>query len=201
MTDIVTMLLASQPGRGFASSRWLQPWGRATLLEHAVGVAQAWPLPLRLVVLGAAADDILSAVDFGDAAVLVDPEWEEGEAASLRAGLDYVQRMADVDTVLLADAAMPALPIEVVPALITAHRDSSRPATVPKYRYSHGRPFLLDRDLWPRLLGLEGSALPEAVLATHERWINEVWFDRLAPAVITTPDDLSDAAPRRSGHG
>ena len=95
------------------------------------------------------------------------------------------------------DAAMPAVPSEVVPALLAAHRDSTRPVTVPKYRYSQGRPFLLDREIWPRLLGLEGTALPEAVIATHERWVQEVWIDHLAPSVMATPDDLSDAAPRR----
>jgi molybdenum cofactor cytidylyltransferase len=197
VNDIVTLLLASQPGRGFASSRWLEPWGASCLLQHSVDVAHSWPLPLGLVVLGAAADEIVNAVDFGDAAVLVDPEWEEGEAASLRAGLDYLQRLPDVAAVLLADAAAPAIPLEVVPGLLAAHRNTRRPVTVPKYRYSQGRPFLLDREIWPRLLGLEGAALPEAVLATHNRWVEEVWFDHLAPAVIATPSDLSDAAPRR----
>lgn len=197
MTDIVTLLLASQPGRGFADSRWLERWGSQGLLQHALTFAQSWPVPLGLVVLGADADDILAAVDFGDTAVLVDPEWKEGEAASLRAGLDYLQRLPDLATVLLADAAMPAVPSEVVPALLAAHRDSTRPVTVPKYRYSQGRPFLLDREIWPRLLGLEGTVLPEAVIATHERWVQEVWIDHLAPSVMATPDDLSDAAPRR----
>ncbi len=197
MTEIVTMLMASQPGTGFESSRWLAPWGVETLLGHAVGAAGDWPIPLFIVVLGPDAEQILEEVDVGDAAVLVDPEWEEGEAASLRAGLDYLQRFRDVGAVLLADAAMPLVPAEVVPALVASHRTSTRLVTVPKYRYSRGRPMIVDRELWSHLLGLEGGVTPESVVATHEQWVNEVWFDHLSPARILTPDDLSDLAPRR----
>lgn len=197
MTEIVTMLMASQPGEGFESSRWLAHWGRETLLGHAVAAAGDWSIPLFVVVLGSDAERILEEVDVGDAAVLVDPEWNEGEAASLRAGLDYLQRFRDVEAVLLADAAMPSVPPEVVPALVAAHRTSTRLLTVPKYRYSLGRPMVVGRELWSRLLGLEGGATPESVVATHEQWVNEVWFDHLSPAQVLTPDDLSDLAPRR----
>ncbi len=92
---------------------------------------------------------------------------------------------------------MPTLPREVPAQLVAAHLASARPATVPKYRYVRGRPILLERELWPRLLGLEGRALPEAVLATHERWVEEVWLDQLVPGRVETPDDLADLAPRR----
>ncbi len=197
MSDIVTILLASQPGRGFATSRWLQPWGSTTLLGHAVATALSWPVPLGLVVVGSDAEAVVEAVDFGEVPVLVDPEWGEGEAASLRAGLDYLQRVPEVESVLLAFADTPALPAEVVPALIEAHRASPLPATAPKYRYVRGRPLLVHRELWPRLLGLEGSASPETVLATHDQWVEEVWFDHLAPATITTAQDLTDLTPRR----
>lgn len=197
MERIVTLLMASQPGEGFSGSRWLAPWGRVTLLEHVVACVGAWSVPLELVVLGAQAEEVVARIDFGDATVLVDPEWREGEAASLRAGLDYLQRLADVETVLLADAAMPTVPPEVAAQLAATHRASSRPATVPKYRYVRGRPLLLDRELWPRLLGLEGAVMPESILATHERWVEEVWLDQLAPGRVDTPEDLEDLAPRR----
>ena len=40
---------------------------------------------MHVVVLGAAADDILARVNLGDATVVVNPEWDEGIASSLRA--------------------------------------------------------------------------------------------------------------------
>jgi molybdenum cofactor cytidylyltransferase len=197
VAEIVTLLLASQPGTGFASPRWLAEWGTTTLLGHALAAAHSWPLPLGLVVIGSDADAIVEAVDFGEVPVLVDPEWAEGEAASLRAGLDYLQRLSDVDAVLLADADTPAVRPEIVPRLVAAFTESSRPAAAPKYRYSRGRPFILDRELWPRFLGLEGDADPDAVLATHDRWVEDVWFDHLAPVGVATPQQLEERAPRR----
>ncbi len=197
MDPIITMLLASQPGTGFSSTRWLEPWGRTTLLDHMVSTVSSWPVPLGLVVLGHDADRILDRVDFGDVAVLVDPEWQEGEAASLRAGLDYLQRMPDVEAVLLADGDSPHVAAAVVSQLVNAHLEAQPRATAPKYRYTRGRPIVLGRDLWPRFLGMEGSARPEAVLATHGRWVEEVWLDELPPRQITTPEDLTELAPRR----
>lgn len=197
MDATVTMLLASQPGEGFTSSRWLTPLSGGTLLGQAVQAAAAWPVPLGLVVLGADAEPLVAEVDFGAATVLIDPQWHEGEAASLRAGLDYLQRSSEVEAIVLADADTPQVAPDVVAALLEAHARSGRPAAVPKYRYSRGRPVIVAREVWPRLLGLEGSVGPEAVLATHERWVEEVWFDQLPPVKVTSPDDLVDLRRRR----
>ena len=32
----------------------------------------------------------------------------------------------------------------------------------------------------------------DQVLATHPDWVDEVWFDRLPPRRVATPDDLED---------
>jgi|GEM_PF-836227 len=197
MGSIVTVVLASQPGEGFAASRWTVPWGATTLLGHVLAEARTWPPASGLVVLGDNAETVLDEVDMVGFSVLVDPEWAEGEAASLRASLDYLQRDDAIEAILLVSGAMPLVPPGTVEQLLAAHDARTHPATVPKYRYAWGRPLILDRQLWPRLLGLEGGTTVEAVLATHTKWVSEVWIDHLPPSLVTRPDDIETLAPRR----
>ena len=190
MGSIVTMVLASQPGEGFATARWLARVGQTTLLDHVLAQARRWPSEPSLVVLGSDAEEVLDRIDFTGFAVLIDPEWQEGEAASLRAGLDFLGREPDGDAVLLASGEMPILPPGAVEEIVGAHQSAGTPATVPKYRYARGRPMVLGRELWPRLLGIEVGTTLEGVLATHAKWVTEVWIDHLPPPKITTPEDL-----------
>ncbi len=197
MSSIVTMVLASQPGEGFTSSRWLSPLGDSTVLGHVLDDARSWPAEPALVVVGSDAEDVLSGVDFSRFAVIIDPEWADGEIASLRAGLDFLARESDADAILLVSGDTPVLPSNVVPQLLSAHETARRPATVPKYRYARGRPIVIARELWPRLLGADEHTTVEGVLATHSQWVTEVWVDHLPPRRIVTPADLRVLLDRR----
>lgn len=196
--SVIPLVLASQAGEGFAGgeSMWLSAWGGQTLLAHALAVVESWGLTPGVVVLGAGADEIVDRVDFGDNDILIDPEWEEGEAASVRAGLDYIQRRDEVEAVVLTSADRAIASPAVVAELLQHRRRRRRPATAPKYRYALGRPIVIERELWPRLLGLEAGSHVEAILATHTQWVDEVWVDQLPPRRIVTPSDLSELAPR-----
>jgi molybdenum cofactor cytidylyltransferase len=55
-----------------------------------------------IVVLGHAADEISAAIDFGSARVVIAPDWDEGQSASLRRGV-AAARDADAVVVTLGD--------------------------------------------------------------------------------------------------
>lgn len=196
LASTVSVVIASQPGSGFVSSRWTARWGATTLLGHVLSAARAWPVVPGLVILGADAEEVLDTVDLEGFSVLIDPDWAEGEASSLQAGIDYLQRDEAVEAVVLASGDMPLIPAGTVGALLDAGRRGSSPAVVPKYRYAHGRPLLVKRDLWPRLISLAAGTSVETVLATHGALVTEVWVDHLPPPVVTRPEDLEMLAPR-----
>ena len=198
MSSIVSVVIAAQPGRGFTTSRWISRWGDSTLLGHVLDAARAWPVEPGLVVLGADAEDLLDGMEFDPFSVLIDPRWEDGELASFQAALDYLQRDDEVDAILLASGDMPVIPAGTVEAMLAAYATPRRPvAVVPKYRYVRGRPLLIRRNLWPRLLGLGGGSTIESVLATHDAPVAEVWIDHLPPVVIASPEDRDGVVPRR----
>lgn len=196
LTSIATLVIAAQPGVGFAAPRWEAAWGSTTLLGHVLSEVRSWPVDERVVVLGAAAEHVLDVVDIEGFDAIIDPEWEEGESASLRSGVDYLVRSSDADRLLVADGAAPGVTADVIEELIDAHDAQDRPATIGKYRYSRTWPVIVAREMWPRLLGLEGAGGLASLIETHPSWVNEHRFDRLPPRTIATPDDLAARSPR-----
>lgn len=195
--DVRPVVVATKPGTGFPRGRWLARWGDTTLLDHVLSEVRRWGLGEGLVILGADAEAVLRAIDFSEFSVIIDPEWAEGTAASLRTGFDLLQRETDAPAALVVNAAVPLVSGMVVEALIGAATSTDRPAIVPKYRYAFGEPVLLTRWLWPQLVGVDRDASLSNALDAHQDWIEEVWIDQIPPIRVETPDDLARVAPRR----
>ena len=114
------------------TAKQLLNWGGRPLLEHVLDRVASWPAGPVIVVLGAEADEILDAVDFGAASVVVNPQWEEGLASSLRVGLDAVSRETKCDGVLVVLGDQPEVPLRVVAALVEAFQSGRRDVVAPK---------------------------------------------------------------------
>ncbi len=194
---VAAMVLAADEGTGFDGSKHLAPFRNSTLIEEVVAEVHQWPVDTVIVVLGPNAEDILATADLGDAMLVVDLEWEEGAAASLRVGIDTLYRLDEYDTLVLIDADQPGSRGEEVLRLLEHHRQSHRPAVVPKYRYALGHPVVIGEALWPRLINLEGTTTVDQLLQAHPDWVDEVWFDRLPGKRARTPEDLVDIQSAR----
>jgi CTP:molybdopterin cytidylyltransferase MocA len=113
-----------------------------------------------VVVLGAHADEVRSGVGFGRAEPIVCEGWGEGQAASLRAGLEAV---ADAETVVVTLGDQPGITPQVV-AMVLDHVDSAASAVRAVYGGGPGHPVLMKRELFPRLLELRGDVGARPVL-------------------------------------
>ncbi|MEA2002285.1 MAG: NTP transferase domain-containing protein [Actinomycetota bacterium] len=189
---VAALVLAADVGSGFDRCKYLSRFRGTTLIEHVVGEVQKWPVDAVVVVLGPQAESILEATDFGESIIVIDLEWEEGEAAALRVGIDTLYRLDEFDTVVLIHADQTGSRANEVERLLDQHRSGHRPAVVPKYRYAAGHPVVIGDSLWPRLIGMEGSATFDQILQSHPDWVDEVWFDRLPVRRVHTPDDVAD---------
>ena len=182
------MVLANEPGTGFTGSKYLSDLGGTTLINRVLADLSSWPVDDAVVVLGPDAEDILAGMAPTDAMVVIDLEWMEGSAASLRVGLDVVMRGPATDLVLIARADQPGITAEDVAQLIAAADGAA--ASVPKYRYRRDFPVVLGRGIWERLLGSEGDVDILDILETHPDRVEEVWFEHLAGSRIQEPGDL-----------
>lgn len=192
----VAVIVANDPGEGFTGSKYLAPVRGAPMIESVVRRAAGWPVDEVVVVLGGDAEEILANADLDDATVIIDPDWAEGVASSLRVAVDLLLRGPGVDRVIVSLADQPDVDVGTVAALLRASAGAE--AVIPKYRYRRGWPIVLSSSLFDLLLGLEGDPDLHDVVESHTAGPAEVWVDRLQPPRVLTPDDLP---PARAGSG
>lgn len=148
------MVLAAGAGRRFGGAKQVARWrGRpllAWVLDAAFGVAGLAPV---VVVLGAHETAVRSAVDLTGARVVVAEDWEEGQAASLRAGVTAVSG-ARAAVVLLAD--MPFVTADVVAGALARFSDDVD-AVRTTYGGVPGHPVVLGPGLLTRVATLRGD--------------------------------------------
>ena len=88
------VVLAAGGASRFGSPKQLAELDGVPLLQHAIDAMLAVPaIDPVVVVLGAEAQRVREAVDFGEAQIVVCGDWAEGMAASLRCGVEAVGRL------------------------------------------------------------------------------------------------------------
>jgi len=179
-------------------AKQLLDWGGRPLLGHVLEEVRRWEsIDQIVVVLGSHVDEILDAVDLRDVVVVINPEWDEGMASSLRVGLDALTQDARMERVLVAMGDQPRIDPQVVVSLLAAQKKSRMPVVLPKYRYTWGNPVLIDRSLWPRIISsLEGDTGARKIFQAHPEWVEEVWVEDLPPRDIDTRADVEELRPR-----
>jgi len=189
------LVLAAGGSRRLGSPKQLVSWRGRPLLEGVLAAVASWPVEQVVAVVGAYEEEVLSGVDFGESVVVLNPDWEEGIASSIRVGLDVLTRDRRFDRTFVALGDQPTIPASVPAALLDAMEASGRPAVVPKYRFERANPVLVHRSLWPRLMSLEGDSGAARLLRTHPEWVEEVWVDHVPPHDVDTPHDVADLEP------
>jgi CTP:molybdopterin cytidylyltransferase MocA len=181
---IAGLILAAGAGTRFGErSKLLADLDGRPLLEHAVAAQCAVEeLQRVVVVLGASAEEILARVDFMRAEPVVCGQWSDGQSASLRCGIEFLTRAADVSRVIVTLGDQP----RVSPALI-ARFAGEPPGTRAVYDGVPGHPVVLGPVQLRAIAGLRGDLGAREVLRggpTIE------CGDSSAVRDVDTPEDL-----------
>ena len=89
------------------------------------------------------------------AEVVLNPDWEEGLASSLRRGVDVLPAEIRAALILLAD--QPFVETEHLEALLERRRTDGCDLVLSRYQGVLGAPALVDRSLFPRIMALQGD--------------------------------------------
>jgi molybdenum cofactor cytidylyltransferase len=150
---IAGLVLAAGAGTRFGGAKQLADLRGRPLLEHALRAMSAAPLGRIVVVLGAAAEEILGAVDLHRAEPVVCDRWEEGQSASLASGLAALD---DADAVVVALGDQPRLSPEAIGRVLDARAEDVL-AVRASYGGEPGHPVLLERPLFGTLRDVTGD--------------------------------------------
>jgi molybdenum cofactor cytidylyltransferase len=110
--SVAAIVLAAGASTRLGEAKQLVMLGRETLLERAVRVArEAGCLPV-VVVVGAHYVQVLGSSVLGDAVPVINEEWEEGMASSIRLGVRALESARDAEGVLLMTCDQPAVTVK-----------------------------------------------------------------------------------------
>ena len=161
---IAGVVLAAGSGSRFGAPKQLAELDGIPLLEHALRAVEAVPAIERLVVvLGAHAEEIRARVELGRAEPVACAGWAEGQAASLRCGIEAVAG-ADAAVVTLGD--MPRITPQVIARfadIAAQHGATARARAV--YDGVPGHPVVLGSAYFAAVAELRGDVGARDLLA------------------------------------
>jgi molybdenum cofactor cytidylyltransferase len=173
----------------------LLPWRGKTLIEHALDCVAQSQVDEKVLVLGAHWEEIRAVIENTPAVrrgkswrALLNRQWEEGHAASIRVGLGAL--LPHTDAAIFVNADQPFLTPQVIDALIQRYRETDAPIVRAVYAGKPGSPALFNRAFFGELAALEGDEGGRAIIARNADKVARVEFDdaRLGWDVDTVED-------------
>ncbi|MGH3417715.1 MAG: nucleotidyltransferase family protein [Actinocrinis sp.] len=220
LAHAAAVILAAGAGTRMGGPKALLEFEGRTLVERAVATAATGGCAQTVLVLGAAADEVrrragsghghppasgaaadgpADGIDLDAARVVVNEGWAEGLGSSLRAGLEALAPIVEVDAALILLVDQPLIGRRAVNAVLRAWRGGARIACA-GYGAGRGHPVLLGREHWAEVArSAAGDRGARGFLARRADELVIVPCDGLAlPYDLDVPADLA-AVPGRPG--
>jgi len=158
---IPAVVLAAGASTRLGEPKQLMMLGDETLLDRAVRTASEAGCAPVVVVLGAAHKEILARSPLGDAVPVINAEWMEGMASSIRLGVRTLDSVAkDAEGVLLLTCDQPAVtPQHLTRLMVGQEVQASR------YAGRNGVPAYFPKKYFTQLMKLTGDAGAKVLLA------------------------------------
>jgi len=154
-TTLHAIVLAAGASRRFGSPKQLVRVDGQSLLQRAVAHASGLLGAAVTVVLGAHAAEIVETLPPGNAGTLINRNWQEGIASSIRIGVQRLPGACDGVMLVLAD--QPLVGSETLSRLMTAWRRQPRQIIASRYGSVTGVPAIFPRWCFGDLTALRGD--------------------------------------------
>jgi CTP:molybdopterin cytidylyltransferase MocA len=181
---IPAVILAAGASTRLGEPKQLAMLAGETLLERAVRVAREAGCEPVVVVLGAAYVEILANSRLGDAVPVINDEWMEGMASSIRLGVRTLGFIAkDAEGVLLMTCDQPAVTVKHLNRVMARQEVKAS-----RYGERNGVPAYFPKKYFSNLMALTGDAGAKGLLS-------QARSEDLAHGDldIDTPEDLARA--------
>jgi len=191
MNDVAAIIIAAGASSRLGEPKQLLVLRGETLLQRAIRVAKEAGTEPVLVVLGAHRERIEAEVDLSGVKVVVNNDWEEGMASSIRAGVRALQGIeARISGVMLMVCDQPAVSSEHLGQMMGAFRRNPAGVIASVYAGKRGIPAIFPADAFADLLVLQGDRGARGLLSEEGRFVIEVPLEG-GEVDIDLPEDLA----------
>ena len=163
---VSAVILAAGTSSRMGQAKQLLALGESTVLAHTLAHVRAAALHEIILVLGASAESIRRRLPSPhELKIVVNPDYQQGIASSLRTGLTAVDSSSDAALIILGD--QPFLRPQTLDRIVDEYRRSQAQIVIPMYQGQRGNPVLLDRSVFAEVMTLEGDVGSRAIFANH----------------------------------
>jgi CTP:molybdopterin cytidylyltransferase MocA/uncharacterized protein YndB with AHSA1/START domain len=188
VTVCAVILAAGEGSRMGGPVKQLLPVDGRPMLQHPIDAALAAGIDDVRVVLGHACEQIAASLSLPVGVELVfNPSHREGQAASLRAGIDATPEGSRAAAILLGD--QPEVRPDAIRAVIDWFWVHGTPVVRAAYRGRPSHPVLLSRAAWAGVETLRGDVGARALMAAHLGRVDLAEVGGEPPADVDTPED------------
>lgn len=184
--NTAAIILAAGASTRFGEPKILLNWRGKPLIRKAVEDALRGGLSQVAVVVGAVVDPVFEILRGLPVNIIVNERWQEGQSASIQAGLAALRDNAGSAIFLLAD--QPAVFPELLRRLIERHAATLAPIVAPRVQGKRGNPVLFDRDLFAELQQIQGDTGGRVLMNRYGLEYVD-WDDPRLLLDIDTPED------------
>ena len=182
------IMLAAGESKRLGKPKQLLRFGGSTFLQHGLKTAHASIASPIVTVLGANAD-VLKDKIAGNTHVVINTNWNEGMASSIRVGVKaLVEIDSSVDGAILMVCDQPYVDFNVLNNLIAAHEISGKPIVASSYNNTFGPPVLFQKVMFPELLQLYGDTGAKSVVKQHADEVEIITFPKGEVDIDTEAD-------------
>lgn len=168
------IILAAGASSRLGSPKQLLVYSGATLLQNSIEVAQSSDASSAIVVLGANAELIHDELKPATANIVVNSDWKEGMASTIRYGLQTLVEMnPQIEAVILMVADQPFVTAELLNNLMDVNRKEQRSIVASKYGDTFGTPVLFSKRYFPELMNLTGDVGAKSLV---RKYMNDAAF-------------------------
>ena len=177
------ILLAGGESSRLGRPKQLLTYQGQTLLRYSLQVALDSHAQPIIAVVGSDADTMQKEINDNRVHVVVNKEWPEGMASSIRCGVKAITGTSPAaEGVIIMVCDQPYVTSQLLNELITAHQETGKPIVPSGYENTFGPPVLFHRALFDELLQLKGDIGARGIIKQH---INDV-------EVVPFPDGTYD---------
>ncbi len=187
LATVGVIILAAGSSRRLGRPKQLLILEGKPLLQHVIDAAGDADVAEIVIVMGHLAREIEAAVTLPvNARVVVNPEYATGQASSLRIGLGALGSGIGRALILLGD--QPRITVDAIRAVAIG----PGPIRRIRYRATPGHPVGFDRELWQRLMAIEGDRGARELMAARPDLIHEIARDAPLPMDVDTSADATE---------
>ncbi|MEQ1676668.1 MAG: nucleotidyltransferase family protein [Chitinophagaceae bacterium] len=183
------IILAAGSSDRLGKPKQLLPYKNKTLLQYLIDEAKATSALSVLLVLGANAAAIQSELQTENIRIVINDDWQEGMASSIRCGINELQKINPAtDAAILMVCDQPYVSASLLNDLILAHNKTNKPIVTSSYDNTTGPPALFHKSIFQELLQLTGDTGARSIVQKHINDVATVSFPKGSIDIDTAAD-------------